>query len=390
MPPEEKDLIRLQEESNGLLLQIRSKYEDLEKSRTTKTDFDAFVVNVKGRLDEVNTAIAALRRPPVQIPGVGGKATDEEKEFAVKAFDKCLRKGRASLTPEEQKVMTVADPTTGGYFAIPEFTAELIKGIVEYSPIRSVARVVQTSARSKQWPKKTTSASASWVAEIGTRAETTNPAFGLEEIPTHEMYALAKVSKQDIEDAKFDLLGFLREEFAEQFGVAEGTAFVSGNAVGKPQGLLVNPSVTGYTGVGTSAKIDADDLKRILYALKDVYAKNAVWLWHRSSTLAISLLKDATAGYYVWQPGLQLSSPPNVLGRPYIECVDMPVEAASAKAVVVGDFRRGYIIVDRLDIEVMDDPYSSKSTGCVEFSARKRVGGQVVLAEAIKVLTLKA
>jgi HK97 family phage major capsid protein len=389
MPPENNDLlVKLQEESNGLLLQIRTKYEEMEKSRITKGDFDTFVGNVKGRLDEVDKTIAALKVPPMPIPGQGTKDTDAE--FAVKTFDKCLRKGRASLSPEEQKVMTVADPTTGGYFAIPEFTAELIKGIVEYSPIRSVARVVQTSARSKQWPKKTTSAAAAWVAEIGTRAETTNPAFGLEEIPVHEMYAMAKVSRQDIEDAKFDLLGFLREEFSEQFGVTEGTAFVSGDAVGKPQGLLVNPSITGYTGTGTSSKIDADDLKRVLYTLKDAYAKQATWLWKRSSTLAISLLKDATAGYYVWQPGLQLGSPANVLGLPYVECIDMPAEGSSAKAVMVGDFRRGYIIVDRLDIEVMDDPYSSKSTGCVEFSARKRVGGQVVLAEAIKLLTLKA
>lgn len=389
MPPIEKDeLVKLQEENNGLLLQIRTKYEELEKGRVTKSDFDTFVGNVKARLDEVDKAFATVRKPPVPAPGAEGK--DADAEFAAKTFDKCLRKGRASLTPEEQKVMTVADPTTGGYFAIPEFTAELIKGVVEYSPVRSVARVVQTSARSKQWPKKTTSAAASWVSEIGTRAETQNPAFGLEEIPTHEMYAMAKVSKQDIEDAKFDLLGFLREEFAEQFGVTEGLSFISGDAVGKPQGILVNPAVTGYTGVGTSAKIDADDLKRVLYLLKDVYAKNATWLWKRSSTLAISLLKDATAGFYVWQPGLQLGSPANVLGRPYVECVDMPAEAGSAKAVAVGDFRRGYIIVDRIDIEVMDDPYASKSTGCVEFSARKRVGGQVTLAEAIKILTLKA
>jgi len=383
----EQELIKLQEESNGLLTQIRSKYEDLEKSRISRGDFDSFVGNVKGRLDEVDKNLALLRTPPLPIPGEGKSA---DTEFEVKTFDKFLRKGWAVLTPEEQKVMTVSDQTTGGFFAPAEWTAELIKGVVEYSPIRTVARVVQTSARSKQWPKKTTSAAAAWVAEIGSRAETTNPAFGLEDIPVHEMYAMAKVSKQDIEDAKFDLLGFLREEFAEQFGVTEGTAFVSGTAIGKPQGILVNPSVTGYTGVGTSSKIDADDLKRVLYALLDVYAKQATWLWKRSSTLAISLLKDATAGYYVWQPGLQLGSPANVLGLPYLECVDMPAEGSSAKAVVVGDFRRGYIIVDRLDIEVMDDPYSSKSTGCVEFSARKRVGGQVVLAEAIKVLTLKA
>jgi HK97 family phage major capsid protein len=308
----------------------------------------------------------------------------------MKAFEKWLRKGKEALTPEELKVMTVSDLTTGGYVAPAEFTNEFLKTIVEYSPLRSIARVVSTTFRAKQWPKRTSSASASWVSEIGTRSETTNPKIGLEEIPTHEMYALAKISKQDLEDAKFDLMGFLNEEFREQFGVAEGTAFITGNAVGKPEGILTNPNVTGFTGTTTSGKIVTDDLMQTLYSLKEAYARNATWLWKRSSTLAISLLKNAGNVDYVWQPGLQSGAPALVLGRPYVECPDMPAEAGSAKAVAIGDFRRGYIIVDRIDIEVLEDPYSSKSTGCIEISARKRVGGQVVMPEAIKIYTLKA
>lgn len=383
----DKELITLQEESNKLLAEIRGKYEALEAGRVTKGDFDTFVSNVKVRMDEVDKVLADLRKPPFQMPGDG---TKEKATFHSQAFEKLLRKGAGALTPDERKVMTVTDNTTGGYLAPPEFTLEILKGVVEYSPLRSVARVAQTSARSKQWPKRTTSAAAAWVAEIGTRSETTNPAFGLEEIPCHEMYAMAKVSKQDIEDSAFNLQQFIIDEFREQFGVTEGTAFIAGNGVNKPEGILSNAAVAGFTGVTTSGKIVADDLKQVLFTLKEVYAKQATWLWKRSSTLAIQLIKDATAGYYVWQPGLQNGTPANVLGLPYLECPDMPAEANSAKAVAVGDFRRGYIIVDRLDVEVLEDPFSSKSTGCIEFSARRRVGGQVVMAEAIKVYTLKA
>jgi len=383
----DKEIIALQEESNKLLVEIRGKYEALEAGRVTKGDFDTFVSNVKVRMNEVDAVLADLRKPPFALPGDG---TKERATFHGQAFEKLLRKGAGALTPDERKVMTVGDNTTGGYLAPPEFTLEILKGVVEYSPLRSVARIAQTSARSKQWPKRTTSAAAAWVAEIGTRSETTNPAFGLEDIPTHEMYALAKVSKQDIEDSAFNLQQFIMEEFREQFGVTEGTAFIAGTKVGQPEGILTNAAVGGYTGAGTSSKIDADDLKRVLYALKEAYARSATWLWKRSSTLAIQLLKDATAGYYVWQPGLQAGTPANVLGLPFLECPDVPAEGSSAKAVIVGDFRRGYIIVDRLEIEILEDPYSSKSTGCVEFSARRRVGGQVVMAEAIKILTLKA
>jgi HK97 family phage major capsid protein len=387
MTPEE--LKKLIEEQTKAIAAYQARHEALLKGRVAESDFVAYQAKVQTRLDEIAAAMVKFQAPAQVLPGVDA---DAKSRLAVKAYEKFLRKmgDINALTPEERKTMTVADSTTGGYVAPVEFTNELIKGLVEYSPIRSVARVVTTSAKAKAWPKKTGSASASWVAETGTRSETTNPKLGLEEIPTHEMYALAKVSKQDLEDAQFDLMGFINEEFREQFGVAEGTAFVTGNSVGKPEGILTNSAVTGFTGVTTSAKIVADDLKQVFYALAEAYARNAYWAWKRSSTLAISLLKDNSSNQYLWQPGLQMGAPANVLGRPYIECPDMPAEAASAKAVVVGDFRKGYIIVDRIDIEMLIDPYTSKSTGCIEISGRKRVGGQVVLAEAFKVYTLKA
>lgn len=384
-----EELLRLIEEQKKLVVEYQAKNEELMKGRLAVSDFTEFQAKIQGRLDEISGAVVKLQAPAA---AAGPEDADAGAGLRAKAFEKYLRKmgNIGALTPEEAKTMTVADSTTGGYLALPEFTNELIKGLVEYSPIRSVARVVGTTHRSKQWPKKTGSASASWVAEIGTRSETTNPKIGLEEIPTHEMYALAKVSKQDLEDAQFDLMGFINEEFREQFGVAEGTAFVTGDAVGKPEGILTNGSVTGFTGATTQGVILADDLKQVFFSLAEAYAKNATWLWRRSSTLAISLLKDNNSNQYLWQPGLQMGAPANVLGRPYVECPDMPAQAASAKAVAVGDFRKGYIIVDRVAIEVMVDPYSSKSTGLVEISARKRVGGQVVLPEAIKIYTLKA
>jgi len=370
--------------NNKIISDFQAENDRKLKGLVTDAAFKDLQGTFERRFNEVNVELAKVKSPIIAA------ADGKEPTLHAKAFEKFLRKGSGALAPDEIKVMTISDATTGGYLAPAEFTNELIKNIVEYSPIRSIARVVGTTARSKYWPKKTTSASASWVTEIGTRAETTNPKIGIEEIPTHEMYALAKVSKQDLEDAQFNIQGFVNEEFTEQFGVLEGTAFVAGVGTTQPEGILTNPSVTGFTGVTTSAKIVADDLKQLFFSIKEPYAKNATWLWKRSSTLAISLLKDTVSGNYLWQYGLQLGAPGNVLGRPYIECPDMPAEAASAKAVAFGDFRRGYIIIDRVVIEVLEDPYSSKSTGCIEFSARKRVGGQVVLAEAIKIYTLKA
>ncbi len=384
MTPEELKQ-QLIEAQNQALSEYRRQNEALLSGKLGPAEMKAYEDKINVRLDELGKAIAKLSAP-------AAPATTPDLKAETKAWFDGFRKKLLGqpMTEVETKTMTVGDPTTGGYLAPVEFVNELLKDEVLYSPIRSLARVRTTSNRSVQQPKKTSDASASWVTEIGTRAETTNPKIGLEEIPTHEMFALAKISKQDLEDTAFDLQGFLREEFAEQFGVLEGTAFISGNAVGKPEGILSNSSVTGFTGVTTSAKVVADDLINLLYSLSETDARGATFIWRRAVTLAISLLKNSTTNEYLWKPGFQVQGVPNLLGCPWVECPDMPAEGSSAKAVAVGNFRRGYVIVDRLAIEIMVDPYTSKSTGCIEISARKRVGGQVVMPSAIKVYTLKA
>jgi len=382
---DQEKLVALIEEQKKIISDYQAKNEELMKGKIGKPDLDEYERKFNDRLDEISRAVAELKAPRPEMRG-------DDPKSETKAFFSGLRKsllGRP-LDEIEKKAMTVGDATTGGYLAPAEFVNELIKFDVLYSPIRSVAKVRTTSRRSIQIPKKTASASAAWVSEIGTRSETTNPKVGMENVPTHEMYALAKVSRQDLEDVEFDLQGFLAEEFGEQFGVLEGTAFITGDAVNKPEGILTNSSVGGFTGTTTSGVILADDLVRLYYSLAERYAGQATWLWKRSSTLAISLLKNAVTGDYLWKPGLQNQGTPNVLGRPYIECPDMPAEGKSAKAVAFGDFRAGYLIADRLATEILVDPYSSKSLGMIEVSARKRVGGQVVLPEAIKIYTLKA
>ena len=381
MDAELKSLI---DEQKKLIVDFQTKNDEQLKGKIGRSDLDEYERKYEARLAELSRAIAKVSAPQPERQAPPASET--------KAFFSGLKKkltGKA-LDELETKVMTVGDPTTGGYLAPVEFVNDIIKFDVLYSPIRTLAKVRQTKNRSIQIPKKTQSASAAWVTEIGTRSETTNPKFGLEEIPTHEMFALAKISKQDLEDTAFDLQGFLVDEFGEQFGVLEGEAFLTGNAVGKPEGILVNSAITGFTGVTTKGKVVADDMLDTLYALNDRYARSATWLWKRSTTLAIAKLKNTTTGDYLWQPGFQTQGQPNVLGRPYVECKDMPAEGDGAKAVAIGDFRSGYLIVDRLEVEIMVDPYTSKSTGCVEISARKRVGGQVVLPEAIKIYTLKA
>lgn len=345
-------------------------YEDINQKLTTA---EANAENIKSQIEKLETVI---KRPN---SGFEAKQVDEY----MNAFDTYCRKGLEGLAPEERKALTVSNDSTGGYLAPPEYVRELIKDVTEISPIRSIARIRSTGARSIQIPKRTGQFSAQWVAESGTRSETEGYTVGLEELPAHEQYALVDISEQDLEDSVFDLEAEMQSEFATQFAKAEGTAFVSGNAVGKPEGILTNSSVSSVNS-GNGTALTADGLLTLVHSIKSEYSRNGTFVFNRGTLAAIRKLKD-TAGQYVFQAGMMLTGgvTNTILGFPYIEATDMPDVGAGAKPVAFGDFNRGYMIIDRIQMAVLRDPFTQATTGNVRYIARRRVGGQVVQAEAI-------
>ena len=349
------------------------KFADMEKSIKAQADLAKQSQEQMSRLETI------VSRPDF---GKGSPVESIQK----KVFDKWLRQGKDSLSPDEVKVLTVSNDNTAGYLAPPEYVRELIKGIIEYSPIRSIARIRQTTHRSIQMPKRTGTFSAQWVAEQGTRSETTGYAVGLEEIPAHELYALVDISEQEVEDSVFNLEAEMNGEFVEQFAKAEGNAFVSGNSVGRPQGILSNSSV-GNT-AGPDDAIDANSLIAVAHTVKAEYARNGTFVMNRSTLAALRKLQDG-AGQYVFQPGLyQMGVGSSVLGHPIVEATDMPDIGDGTKPIIFGDFRRGYLIVDRTQLSIMRDPFTQATSGNVRYIARRRVGGQVILPEALAAITV--
>jgi HK97 family phage major capsid protein len=331
----------------------------------------------EAKLNEIETL---LKRPANLMEA-------KEVDLSLKAWDNFMRKGESQMDPMELKALTVGTAATAGNLAPAEYVEELLKVITEISPVRSVARIRQTSNKEIEVPSKTASFAAAWTAESGTRAETTGYTTSLNTIPTHEMYALVDISSQLLEDSVFDLEAEMNIEFAEQFAKAEGAAFIAGNGTNKPTGIS-NGNTVAHTATGAaSAAISTDNLMDLVHGLKTDYARNATFLLNRTTLGVIRKLKD-TAGQYIFQTGFsgQSGLPNTILGSPYLECPDVADAASGAKSVYYGDFRRGYMIVDRVSLSVLRDPYSQASTGNVRYIARRRVGGEVVLAEAMRVL----
>lgn len=367
------------------------KFETFNQRLTEAAKKAEAIEEVKKQFDELETA---MKRTTGADPQTKASRVNDWARAVVDAHSV----GLANLSADQQKTLkaindeykalAVTPDTAGGYLAPVEFVREIIKGETEISPVRSLARVRQTAMKSVHIPKRTGQFAAQWVAEQGARNETTGLTYGLEEIPTHEIYALIDISNQMLEDSAFNMEQEISSEAIEQFALAEGTAFVTGNGVGKPQGFMSSASVlTANSGAATA--ITADGLLTLKHAIKTAYTRNANFVLNRTSLGSVRKLKDNN-GQYLWMPGIANSKPNTIDGDPYMELPDMPNEGAGLKPVAYGDFRRAYTWADRISMEMMRDPYTQATSGNVRFIVRKRVGGQVVLAEAIRTLTCAA
>jgi len=355
--------------------------DDIAKLAEVKQAHEIQQKNLEEATAKIESLETILARPNAS------KSADVDMQ--TKAFGNWLRKGE--VDEMEKKALYESDDTLGGFYAPTEYVADLIKSVTEISPIRSIARVRQTDKRGIEVPKRTGQFSASWVSETGTRSETTGYTTGLQQIDAHELYALVDISQAMLEDSAFDLESEMGSEFAEQFAKAEGTAFVSGSGVGQPLGFTDASAGVSSTNSGDNSALTANGLYDLVYAIKSEYLGNARFVMNRTTFSKVLQLED-TAGQKVFHVGLNLVSgaPSTIAGFPYVLATDMPDVAGSAKPIAFGDFSRAYTVVDRVNLSIMRDPYSQATSGNIRYVARRRVGGQVVLAEAIQLQNISA
>ncbi len=347
---------------------------------------DDEIDRLRGDLDRTR---ASLGRPAADVAGPGD-ATAAEHKAALRAY---LRKGdEAGLARIERKALSVETDPEGGYLVTGQMAERIVSSVFETSPMRRVAAVESISTDSLEMLIDKNEAGAGWVAESEARAETISPDLAKVVIPVHEIYAEPRATQKLIDDASIDVEAWLADKVAEKFARMEATAFVGGSGVGQPRGFLSYPAGAAWGQIeqvnsGGAGAVTADGAIDLQHALKEGYGANAVWLANRLAVRDLRKLKDVD-GQYLWQPGLQAGSQDTLLGRPIHVASDMPAPAANSLSVAYGDFARGYQIVDRIGVRVLRDPFTAKPY--VKFYTTKRVGGDVVNFEAIKLQKLAA
>ncbi|WP_375415432.1 phage major capsid protein [uncultured Bradyrhizobium sp.] len=332
-------------------------------------------------------------------PALEGRraAQDASAREHKSAFDDYVRSGEAAgLRALETKAMSIASNPDGGYLVPVELETEISQRLANISPIRSLASVRTISSSVYKKPFMTTGPATGWVGETDPRTQTASAVLDALSFPAMELYAMPAATATLLEDSSVNLDQWLAGEVDQVFAEQEGIAFVSGDGVNKPKGFLAATTVAnaswawgsiGYIATGVAGAFPAsnpsDVLVDLIYALRAGYRQNATFVMNRKTQSTVRKFKDST-GNYLWQPPAAATGKSSLIGFPLADTEDMPDVAANSLSIAFGDFRRGYLIVDRAGVRVIRDPFTAKPY--ILFYTTKRVGGGVQDFDAIKLL----
>lgn len=332
-------------------------------------------------LSKATTAAITNKPSQHQETEKTGRASNEYKA----AFWKAM-KNKNSF--DVHNALQVGTDSEGGYLVPDEFERTLVEALEEENIFRQMATIITTSSGDRKIPVVATKGTASWVDEEGVIPEA-DDAFGQVSIGAYKLATMIKVSEELLNDSVFNLEQYIAKEFARRIGAKEEEAFFVGDGTGKPTGIF---NATGGAGLGittaSATAITLDEIMDLFYSLKSPYRKNAIFITNDATVKTIRKLKDGN-GQYLWQPSVTAGQPDTILNRPLQTSAYVPVIAAAAKTIAFGDFSY-YWVADRQGRAFQRLNELFAATGQVGFKATQRVDGKLILAEAIKVLQMKA
>lgn len=352
---------------------------------------DRALDDTKRRLD---LQIVEKARPRLSGERVESDGASREHKMAFRAY---MRSGESSgLKTMEEKAMSAGSGPDGGFLVPQPAEREILQRLASVSPIRALATVREISTATFRKAFPVGAPVAGWTGEVDARAQTNSPILADMNFPAMELFAMPAATQTLLDDSAVDVEQWLAEEIDTVFAEQEGSAFVVGDGVNKPTGFLNYPVSThaawswgklGYTPTGVAGAFAAsnpsDQIIDLVYSLRAGYRQNARFVMNRKTQSAVRKLKSS-GGDYLWQPPASADQSASLMGFGVTEVENMPDIAASANAIAFGDFRRGYLVVDRLGVRILRDPYSAKPY--VLFYTTKRVGGGVQDFDAIKLL----
>jgi len=351
---------------------------------------------IEDKLDRLNAVLDGHKSALDQMAVKAARPTLEGSAYGLTGEDEYKDAFSAYVKRGEEKALSVGSNPDGGYLVPDETETEISRLLKDISPIRSIAGIRVVSSNVYKRPVTIAGPTVGWVGETAARPETNSQTLVEISYPTTELYAMPAATSAFLDDVAVDVGQWIADEVNAAFAEQESAAFVNGNGTNKPTGFLQETTVAelswswgnlGYVATGVDgdwpASAESDVLIDLIYTLKSGYRQNASWVMNRTAQAAIRKFKDGD-GNYIWQPAATPGGRASLMGFELVEAEDMPDIGSDTMSVAFGDFRRGYLIVDRQGVNVLRDPFSSKPY--VLFYTTKRVGGGVSDYDAIKLL----
>ncbi len=382
----------------ALIAQLNGAFEEFKAAQDQKLAAKADDVVLTNKIDAINAAMsnieAALNEKiaAAALASAPGDMKPTDPAY-LNAFKAHMRKGDAA-GPEVMAAVSVGTATEGGYLAPVEWDRTITNKLKQISPIRENAQVIQITGNGFSRVYNDGVIGSGWVGETAARPATTTPGLTTLSFNTGEIYANPQITQQALDDVATDLEEWIADEVQNEFAIQENIAFLSGNGTNKPTGILnyvtgganaaTHPfgAITGATAAGATA-VTTDEVIDLVYSLPSERNMNAKFYMNRTSLGKIRKLKDGQSNY-IWQPSYVAGEPSTLQGYPVVEVPGMPNMTTGLVSILFGDMEATYLVVDRIGIRVLRDPYTNKPY--VGFYTTKRVGGGVKNTEYMRFL----
>ncbi len=391
VPPEAKAEL---DAFNAEINKLKEKYNDLiaeQKEEKLAAQRPGYAGNYAGKRGQKPAATKALEKWMRKRGDIDALSTEERKLIDFNQMD-------MSQYPDEQKVMVSAAADLGGFFSGTDLSDKFIQKLFLISPVRSLADTQTIGGEKLLIPSEgATDTNIFWSDEQSGFQASTDPNLGMIEIYARELNGYLKLSRQNLEDSVFDIEGFILKRLTRQFAQKEGAAFLTGDGVARPEGILTNAALAG-TGINvyTTPSADAQLLKpahliNLMHQTKSGYRPTGSWM-ASNATIGVWRLFVDTQQRPIWTMFGDVFRE-TLFGRPIVEMPDManpggtfPAYTVGQMPVIFGDINQGYQIVDRvgLTFQTLKELFAIQNQ--VAYLARMRVGGKVILPEAIAVL----
>ena len=195
---------------------------------------------------------------------------------------------------------------------------------------------------------------------------------------------LIQVTRELVEDAGVDILGFLADQIGNTMGTTANSRLTLGTGTIMPNGIVTR---AGSGVASTATSLAADDLISLVYSLDTVARRlpGSGFMMNANTVSAVRKLKD-NAGQYLFSPSLSSEDRDLLLGHRIYENPAMSNVGSAVKSVIFGNLSSYFVRqVGGIRVDRSDD--FAFNQDLITFRAQVRLDGNLIQTSHVKYLT---